>query len=132
MLNYIILVLLTAVLILSAVTVIAEPIFAGYKGVGRVLREIRIRLRAISRTSFCIWAGVIVIFALAVGDDEPLKVLAALLIMLLTLFILHPEDFLSIFFHRKKSKKLTPINETLCGKLPEAKIITETTKGQSQ
>ena len=77
MLNYIILVLLTAVLILSAVTVIAEPIFAGYKGVGRVLREIRIRLRAISRTSFCIWAGVIVIFALAVGDDEPLKVLAA-------------------------------------------------------
>ena len=107
MLNYIILVLLTAVLILSAVTVIAEPIFAGYK-------------------------GVIVIFALAVGDDEPLKVLAALLIMLLTLFILHPEDFLSIFFHRKKSKKLTPINETLCGELPEAKIITETTKGQSQ
>ena len=91
MLNYIILVLLTAVLILSAVTVIAEPIFAGYKGVGRILREIRIRLRAISWTSFCVWAGVIVIFALAVGDDE-----------------------------------------TLCGELPEAKIITETTKGQSQ
>ena len=64
----------------------------------------------------------LLIFALVTGDDEKPKLLAALLIMLLTLIVLHPEDFISIFRHRRKAKKKErlPLTPKLAGEVPMA------------
>ena len=105
MINYIILGLLCAVLILSIITVLTEFFIGKNTGAGRFFRAIRIRLREKSRTSFCVTAIVLLIFGLAAGDDRKLMLLAALGIMLVTLMVLHPEDFLSIFRHRSKAGK---------------------------
>ena len=54
-------------------------------------------------------------------------VLAALAIMLLTLIVLHPEDFLSVFRHRRKKKKAVRLGLTprLAGEVPMAKLAKE-------
>ncbi len=72
-------------------------------------------------------AIVVFIIALVTGDDEKPKMLGALLIMLLTLMILHPEDFLSIFRQRRKKKKAVRLGLTpkLAGKVPLAKPAKE-------
>ena len=128
MINYIILGLLCAVLILSIITVMTEFFIGKNTGAGRFLRAIRIRLREKSRTSFCVTACVtaivLLIFGLAAGDDRKLMLLAALGIMLVTLMVLHPEDFLSIFRTRRKAKKKTllPLTPKLAGEVPAAKL----------
>ena len=124
MINYIILGLLCAVLILSIITVVTEFFIGKNTGAGRFFRAIRIRLREKSRTSFCVSAIVILIFALAAGDDEMRIILAALAVMLLTLIVLHPEDFLSIFRHRRKAgkKKRLGLTPKLAGEVPEARL----------
>ena len=124
MINYIILGLLCAVLILSIITVMTEFFIGKNTGAGRFFRAIRIRLREKSRTSFCVTAIVLLIFGLAAGDDRKLMLLAALGIMLVTLIVLHPEDFLSIFRTRRKAKKKTllPLTPKLAGEVPAAKL----------
>lgn len=127
MINNIILVLLAVILAVSFVTVITEYFIPKNTNAGRVLREIRIRLREKSRTSLCVTAIVVFIIALVTGDDEKPKMLGALLIMLLTLMILHPEDFLSIFRQRRKKKKAVRLGLTpkLAGEVPLAKPAKE-------
>ena len=127
MLNYIIFGVLAAVCLVSIIVVIAEPFVPKNTDAGRVLRAVRIRLREKSRTSFCVSAAVILIFGLAAGDDEKTKLLAALAIMLLTLIVLHPEDFLSVFRHRRKKKKAVRLGLTprLAGEMPMAKLAKE-------
>jgi len=124
MINYIIFGLLCAVLVLSIITVITEFFIGKNTGAGRFLRAIRIRLREKSRTSFCVTAIVLLIFGLVAGDDNKLMLLAALGIMLVTLIVLHPEDFLSIFRTRRKAKKKTllPLTPKLAGEVPAAKL----------
>ena len=127
MINYIIIVLLVAVFAASLITVITEYFIPKNTNAGRVLRAVRIRLREKSRTSLCVTAIVVFIIALVTGDDEKPKMLGALLIMLLTLMILHPEDFLSIFRQRRKKKKAVRLGLTpkLAGEVPLAKPAKE-------
>jgi len=127
MINYIILVLLAVILAASLITVITEYFIPKNTNAGRVLREIRIRLREKSRTSLCVTAIVVFIIALVTGDDEKPKMFGAILIMLLTLIILHPEDFLSIFRQRRKKKKAVRLGLTpkLAGEVPLAKPAKE-------
>lgn len=127
MINYIILVLLAVILAVSFVTIITEYFIPKNTGAGRILREIRIRLREKSRTSLCVTAIVVFIIALVTGDDEKPKMFGAILIMLLTLIILHPEDFLSIFRQRRKKKKAVRLGLTpkLAGEVPLAKPAKE-------
>lgn len=127
MINYIILTVLAAVCLASIITVGAEPFVPKNTDAGRIFRAVRIRLREKSRTSFCVSAAVILIFGLAAGDDEKTKLLAALAIMLLTLIVLHPEDFLSVFRHRRKKKKAVRLGLTprLAGEVPMAKLAKE-------
>ena len=127
MINYIIIVLLVVILAASLITVITEYFIPKNTNAGRVLREIRIRLREKSRTSLCVTAIVVFIIALVTGDDEKPKMFGAILIMLLTLIILHPEDFLSIFRQRRKKKKAVRLGLTpkLAGEVPLAKPAKE-------
>ena len=127
MINNIILVLLAVILAVSFVTIITEYFIPKNTGAGRILREIRIRLREKSRTSLCVTAIVVFIIALVTGDDEKPKMFGAILIMLLTLIILHPEDFLSIFRQRRKKKKAVRLGLTpkLAGEVPLAKPAKE-------
>ena len=127
MINYIIIVLLAVILAASLITVITEYFIPKNTNAGRVLRAVRIRLREKSRTSLCVTAIVVFIIALVTGDDEKPKMLGALLIMLLTLMILHPEDFLSIFRQRRKKKKAVRLGLTpkLAGEVPLAKPAKE-------
>ena len=127
MINYIIFGVLAAVCFVSIAAVAAEYIVPKNTGAGRVIRAVRIRLREKSRTSFCVSAIVILIFALAAGDDEMQIILAALAVMLLTLIVLHPEDFLSVFRHRRKKKKAVRLGLTprLAGEVPMAKLAKE-------
>ena len=127
MINYIIIVLLAVILAASLITVITEYFIPKNTNAGRVLRAVRIRLREKSRTSLCVTAIVVFIIALVTGDDEKPKMLGALLIMLLTLMVLHPEDFLSIFRQRRKKKKAVRLGLTpkLAGEVPLAKPAKE-------
>ncbi len=127
MINYIIIVLLVVLLAASLITVITEYFIPKNTGAGRVLRAVRIRLREKSRTSFCVTSLVILIFALVADDDNMRMVLASLIIMLITLIILHPEDLISIFRHRKKKKKAVRLGLTpkLAGEVPLAKPAKE-------
>ena len=127
MLNYIIFGLLVVICLVSIIVVMAEPFVPKNTGAGRVLRAVRIRLREKSRTSYCVSAIVILIFALAAGDDEMRIILAALAIMLLTLIVLHPEDFISMFRNRKKAAKKSRLGLTpkLAGEVPMAKLAKE-------
>ena len=126
MINYIVLGLTAAIFVLSIICVIAELVIPRRSAVGSFFRKIRIQLRTKSRTSLCVFAIVILIFGLAAHDSEMRLIFAMLLIMLLTLMVLHPEDFLSIFRQRKKAKKqkLLPLAATV-GELPEARVLPE-------
>ena len=75
-----------------------------------------------SLTSFCVTAVVLLIFGLVAHDNFP-KLFIALGIMLLTLIILHPEDFLCIFHIRRKSSKKKQLG--LTGTLPKTKLAAE-------
>ena len=104
MVNYIILGLLAAVCFVSFIAVITECFVPKNSGVGRMLRAVRIRLREKSLTSFCVSTIVLLIFGLIVHDNF-MKLLMAIGIILITLLILHPEDFLCIFRQRRRASK---------------------------
>lgn len=126
MLNYIIFGLLVAKCIASIITVAAEPFVSMNTGAGRVIRAVRIRLREMSRTSFCVTAFVLLTIGL-VADSNDHDIFVTIGVMLLTLIVLHPEDFIAMFRTRKKARKkarlaLTPV---LSGKVPLVKLTKE-------
>lgn len=127
MLNTIIIILAAAFFVLSAVTVAAEPLIPINSGKGRLLRAVRIRLRELSRTSCCVAAAVIIVIGFVSGDDEKPKMFAVLGVMFAALFVLHPEDFLSVFHHRKGAEKKAHLRPAprLAGGLPPVKILEE-------
>lgn len=128
MLNKIIIVLLAAVFAVSLITVITEYILPKNSEAGRIFRAVRIRLREMSRTGFCVFAMVVLVFGL-VAHDSFRGIFIALGILLMTLIVLHPEDFLSVFRHRRgaKRKKLILLAPELSGGLPQVKKLTELT-----
>ncbi len=132
MINYIIIYALIAALIVSMITVLAELVTKRNSAAGKFFRAIRIRLREISRTSFCATALILLFWSLVSGDVEKGTVLAAILIIFATLFVLHPTDILVLIKRRKKAQKkkllpLTPVLSTNVGEVPEAKLLPELT-----
>lgn len=126
MLNYIIFGVLAAICFASIITVVAEPFFLINSDTGRILREVRIRLRERSRSSFCVTAGVLLVFGL-VFDENMRDIFAALGVILLTLVVLHPEDFIAMFRTRRKAKKVARLELTpmLAGRAAPAKLAKE-------
>lgn len=128
MLNKIIIILLAVIFAVSLITVIAEYICPKNSGAGRVFRAFRIRLREMSRTGFCVFAMVLIVFGL-VAHDSFKGIFIALGILLVTLIVLHPEDFVSIFRHRRRAKRknLVALVPEMSGGLPQVKKLTELT-----
>ncbi len=126
MLIFIILGILAAVFAVSVIAVITEYLMPKNTGFGRVLRAVRIRLREFSFTSFCVISAVLLVFGLA-AHYSFVWLSAAIGIMLLTLAVLHPEDFTSIFRQRKSARKKTHLGLTplLAAETPLAKISEE-------
>lgn len=128
MFNKIIIILLAAVCAVSLITVITEYTLPKNSEAGRIFRNIRIRLREMSRTGFCVFAMVLIVFGL-VAHDSFKGIFIALGILLLTLIVLHPEDFLSVFRHRRRAKRknLVMLAQTASGELKELRELTELT-----
>lgn len=126
MINYILIYALAAALVVSMITVIAELFTKRNSPVGRIFRAIRIRLREISRTSFCVTAILLLFWGLVCGDPEKETILCAVILVFAILLVLHPEDIINLKKRRKKATllplaKLTPLT---AGK---TKILSEMT-----
>ncbi|MCM1006741.1 MAG: hypothetical protein NC485_02240 [Ruminococcus flavefaciens] len=132
MINYVILILLAAAMILSIITVAAEPIFKRNSGIGCFFREIRIRLREISLTSFCVTSVLLLLWGVIVHDMIFEGIWTAIVMLFTIMFVLHTEDILDLTKRRKKAKlkKLLPLAKpaALCEKeAKEAEILPELT-----
>lgn len=132
MINYVILILLAAAMILSIITVAAEPIFKRNSGIGRFFREIRIRLREISLASFCVTSVLLLLWGVIVHDMIFEGIWTAIVMLFTIMFVLHTEDILDLTKRRKKAKlkKLLPLAKpaALCEKeAKEAEILPELT-----
>ena len=130
MVNYIILVILGVVLILSIILVIAENFVLRNSNADRFMRPIRIRLREKSRTSFCLGTIVLLILGLVTGDGNFSMIWLAIGIMLLNLVILHPEDFVSVFRTRRKAAFRKKISRTplIINEISELPMLAELTQ----
>ncbi|MCR5599264.1 MAG: hypothetical protein K6G33_00760 [Ruminococcus sp.] len=126
MINYIIFGAIVMICFASIITVAAEPFVQRNTKADRVLRAVRIRLREISLTGFCVTAAVLLIFGL-VFDENMGDIFVALGVLLLTLIVLHPEDFISMFRTRRKAKKAARLGLTpkLAGEVPLTKLAKE-------
>ncbi len=132
MINSVILILLAAAMILSIITVTAEPIFKRTSGIGRFFREIRIRLREISLTSFCVTSTLLLLWGVIVHDMIFEGIWTAIVMLFTMLFVLHTEDILDLTKRRKKAKfkKLLPLAKTAAfceNEAKEAEILSELT-----
>ena len=126
MLNFIIFGVLAAVCFVSIIVVAVELFMPKNTNLGRIIYNVRVRLREKSRTSFCVTAMVLLTFGL-VFDGNMHDIFVALGVMLLTLIVLHPEDFIAMFRTRKKAKKLARLEPTakLAGEAKLAKFARE-------
>lgn len=132
MINSVILILLAAAMILSIITAAAEPIFKRNSGIGRFFREIRIRLREISLTSFCVTSTLLLLWGVIVHDMVFEGIWTAIVMLFTMLFVLHTEDILDLTKRRKKAKlkKLLPLAKTAAfceNEAKEAEILSELT-----
>ena len=109
MVNIIILVILLFLLLLSIITVIAEATTKRNSKCGRFFREIRIRLRGISRTSFCVTSILLIFWGLIVKDQNFSGIWAAILTLFAMLFLLHPQDVINLKKLRKKAALKKPL-----------------------
>lgn len=104
MINSVILILIAAAMILSIITAAAEPIFKRNSGTGRFFRAIRIRLREISLTSFCVTSILLLLWGVIVHDMVFEGIWTAIVMLFTILFVLHTEDILDFIKRRKKAK----------------------------
>lgn len=128
MINYILLILLIAVYILSIAAVVTELFMDSTRGFGRLMREIRIRLREFSVSAFVTISIVLIIFGLLVHDVEFFLIFTAIFIMFATLLVLRPGDFIPMYSSRRKAKKkkavlakvpLSALDKAYADELPE-------------
>ncbi|MBQ8349102.1 MAG: hypothetical protein IJY19_05565 [Ruminococcus sp.] len=136
MINSVILILIAAAMILSIITAAAEPFLKRNSGTGRFFRAIRIRLREISLTSFCVTSILLLLWGVIVHDMVFEGIWTAIVMLFTMLFVLHTEDILDFTKRRKKAKlkKLLPPAKlaALCEmKAKEADILPELTPMKS-
>lgn len=132
MINSVILILLAAAMILSIITAAAEPFLKRNSGIGSFFRAIRIRLREISLTSFCVTSILLLLWGVIVHDMVFEGIWTAILMLFTILFVLHTEDILDLTKRRKKAKlkNLLPLAKpaVLCEKeAKETEILPELT-----
>jgi hypothetical protein len=130
MINSVILIILAAAVILSIITAAAEPFLKRNSGLGRFFRAIRIRLREISLTGFCVTAVLLLLWGAIVHDMTFEGIWTAIAMLFAILLILHTEDIFDFTKRRKKAglKKTLPLAKTtrFCEKETKlAKILPE-------
>lgn len=114
MINSVILIILAATAILSIITAVTEPFLKRNSGSGRFFRAIRIRLREISLTSFCVTAVLLLLWGVIVHDMTFEGIWAAIAMLFAILLILHTDDIFDFTKRRKNAglKKLLPLAKT--------------------
>ena len=131
MINNVIIGVSLTMLAASLITVIPESLMQRNSAFGRIFRFVRIRLREMSRTAFCV-TGIILLFVGSFTSIDIKTILIVMGILLVALIILHPEDFLSMFRTRRKAAKKHEIAEIrktglYKGRTPLASQLTELT-----
>lgn len=121
MLVYIVFSLMTLIAFVSIIVVTAENFTKGYCGIGRIFREIRIRLRG-TRAMLGIIA--LTVFFMFISDDF-MQSLCGIALATVTLLILHYYVILGLFNRKKKAVKLIPADLKELNVLPEAAILPE-------
>ena len=111
MVNNIIIGTSLTILAASLITVLPESIMYRNSAFGRIFRFVRIRLRELSRTSFCVIGMIVLFLGLLLHGDMKI-LLTALGILLVSLVVLHPEDILWMFRTRRKAVKKHEISRT--------------------
>ncbi len=120
MINYIILCILGAAMIMSIISALAEMIFRRNSSAGRFFRFFRIRLREVSPMNFCVVSVLLLIWGLIFNDDFP-GIWSAILMLFIILFTLRTEDIIDLTKRRKKAKKLTLLPRTKLAPAPSGK-----------
>lgn len=137
MLLYIVFSLLTLIALVSLIVVTAENFTKGYCGIGRIFREIRIRLRGTRAMLGIIALTIILLFI----SDDSMQSLCGTAVAAVTLLILHYYVIFGLFNRKKKAKKLVPANFKELNRLSEVGILPEaplapltpeSTKGKSE
>lgn len=112
MINYFIIALLWIIILLSAVSAIAEMIFRRNSKPYRFFRAIWIRLREFSPFNFTVTVLLLLFWGLVSGDDNFYGIWMAAAMMLTVVVILYAQN---LFTFRKKRKKASK-----AAKLPSA------------
>lgn len=120
MINYIILCILGAAMIMSIISALAEMLFRRNSSAGRFFRFFRIRLREVSPMNFCVVSVLLLILGLIFNDDFP-GIWSAILMLFIILFTLRTEDIIDLTKRRKKAKKLTLLPRTKLAPAPSGK-----------
>lgn len=134
MLVYIVFSLLALIALVSLIVVTAENFTKGCCGIGRIFREIRIRLRGTRAMLGIIALAILLMFI----SDDSVQSLCGITVAAITLLILHYYVIFGLFNRKKKAKKLVPANFkeldrlSEVGILPEAPLTPESTKGKSE
>lgn len=102
MINYFIIVLLWIIILLSAVSTIAETIFRRNSKPYKFFRSIWIRLREFSPFNFTVTVLLLLFWGLVSGDDNFYGIWMAAAMMLTVVVILYAQN---LFTFRKKRKK---------------------------
>ena len=110
MLNNIIIGASAVMLAASLITVLPERLMQRNSAFGKIFRFVRIRLREMSRSSFCV-IGLILPFIGVFTSIDMKTILIVMGILLAALIILHPEDILWMFRIRRKAVKKSGIAE---------------------
>ncbi len=112
MLNYFIIILLWAAVILGAVSAVAEMLFRRNTAPHRFFRAIWIRLREFDTLSFGVTSVILLFWGTAVSDDNFYGIWMAIAMMLAVLTAVHAEDLFTFKKRRKKARKKTDFSHT--------------------
>ncbi len=121
MINYFIIALLWIIILLSAVSAIAEMIFRRNSKPYRFFRSIRIRLREFSPFNFTVTSLLILLWGLVSGDDNFYGIWTAIAMMLTIAVILYAEYLFTFRRKRKKASKAAKLPSAAVKKTSAAK-----------
>lgn len=106
MINYFIIVLLWIIILLSAVSAIAEMIFRRNSKPYKFFRSIWIRLREFSPFNFTVTVLLLLFWGLVSGDDNFYGIWMAAAMMLTVVVILYAQNLFTFRKKRKKASKM--------------------------
>lgn len=107
MLNYLILAVLGAGVVLAPVSVIAEAVFRRNSKPSRFFRAIWLFLRELDSLRFGVTSLLLLFWGLVIGDDNFYGIWMAIAMMLAILVVVHAEDFFTFKNRRKKAARKT-------------------------